>query len=132
MKKSFKEWLFDGMNVKDKSNKYLTCDRVNADETKIIVRVADSHLIPTRYGWALILDYSHVVFLKDWAVDQNYFGNEVMLTKQYFNVKEWGAHEEFGDDEDNLKWETWLNVAKEQDAYRDEDGHRLTQVRWTK
>lgn len=132
MKKNFKEFLFKGLNVKDKSNKYLTCDRVSADETKIVVKVADSHLVPTRYGWALILDYSHVIFLKDWAVNQNYFGNEVILTKQYFNVKEWGAHEAFCDDEENLSWDTWLEVAKAQDNFRDEAGYKLNPVRWAK
>lgn len=114
MKREFNQFRFQGLNYQSYSNKYYTMNRVNDTEDKIVVKVADAHLIPTRYGYALILDRTHVVFLKDWAVSRNWFGNEVLLTKEYFNVKEWGDHEDFADDEKNLDWNTWLEVAKEQ------------------
>ena len=86
MKKDFNEYRFKELNYRNKSNKYLTMDRVSADETKIVVKVGDSHIIETRFGFALILDEKHVVFLKNWQVDSNYYGTEVILTKEYFTV----------------------------------------------
>lgn len=43
-KKNFNEFRFQGLDFKSLSNKYWTMKRVNADESKIVVRVADSHL----------------------------------------------------------------------------------------
>ena len=94
-KEEFNEFRFSGLEYRSKSNKYYTMNRVSEDENKIVVKVADDHLIKTQYGYALILDYSHVVFLKDWQVSCNYFGNEVLLQREFFNVKEWGKHDEF-------------------------------------
>lgn len=133
MKKDFNEFRFAGLNMRDKSNKYLTMDRVSADETKIVVKVADSHILPTKYGYALILDENHVVFLKSWQVSSNYFGNEVLLNKEFFQVKEWGDFSnEFGSNEENLIWDTWVEIAKDQDALVDEDGFKINGVRWEK
>lgn len=131
MKKDFNDFRFSGLNYRDQSNKYFTMERVNADETKIVVRVGESHLLQTKYGYALILDCSHVVFLKNWQVSCNYFGNEVLLDKKYFEVKEWGEHYDFGENAENLEWETWLNAAKEQSQV-DEDGFKITPVKWEK
>lgn len=132
MKKDFNEFRFAGLNYRDKSNKYYTMNRVSDDENKIVVKVADEHLLQTKYGFALILDCSHVVFIKDWQVDKNYYGNEVLLTKEYFNVKEWGDFTDFGEEPENLKWETWLETAKEQDSLVDEDGEKMNKVNWQK
>lgn len=132
MKKDFNEFRFAGLDYKECSNKYFTMNRVNQDETKIVVKISDSHLLKTRYGYGLILDDKHVVFLKDWQVSNNYFGIEVLLTKEYFNVKEWGDFSEFGADEANLKWETWLEAAKAQDQLLDEDGYKANKVKWEK
>lgn len=124
-KKDFNEYRFAGLDFKSASNKYWTMKRVNADESKIVVKVDESMLQPTRYGYALILDDKHVVFIKDWQVNINYFGCEVLLTKEYFNVKEWGTWESFGDEPQNLEWAEWLRVAKlQQDAE--------TVVKWEK
>ena len=132
MKKDFNEFRFAGLNYRDKSNKYFTMNRVSEDENKIVVKVADEHLLQTKYGFALILDCSHVVFVKDWQVDRNFYGNEVILTKEYFNVKEWGDFSNFGEEPENLKWETWLETAKEQDSLVGEDGEKLNRVNWQK
>lgn len=130
-KKDFNDFRFEGLNWRQQSNKYLTMDRVSEDETKIVVKVGSSHLIETKYGYALILDHSHVVFLKSWQVSENYYGNEVLLTKKFFNVKEWGEHEDFEEEPKNLKFEEWLETAKEQNE-KDEDGIRSNPVRWEK
>lgn len=132
MSKSFNEYRFEGLNYTDASNKYYTMERVNPDETKIVVKVASSHLLKTKFGYALILDFDHVVFLKNWQVDINYFGCEVLLTKDFFNVKNWGEFSDFGEEKENLEWSTWLDVAKAQNAAVDEDGMRCNRVKWAK
>lgn len=117
MSKSFNEFRFEGLNYHSWSNKYYTMSRVNDDETKIVVKVADVHLLKTQYGYGLILDASHVVWLKDWQVSSNYYGNEVLLNKDFFNVKEWGDFSNnFMDEPEHCTWEHYLSVAKEQAA----------------
>lgn len=128
-KTDFNDFRFDGLNWRQSSNEYVTMERVSDDENKIVVEVAPEHLIRTKYGYALILDYSHVVFLKSWQVSDNYFATEVMLTREFFNVKEWGEHEAFGDEPENLNYNTWLETAKEQNAV-DEDGFKINKVNW--
>ena len=132
MSKNFNEYRFEGLNYTDASNKYYTMERVNSDETKIVVKVASSHLLKTKFGYALILDYDHVVFLKSWQVDINYFGCEVLLTKKFFNVKNWGEFSDFGEEKENLEWSTWVDVAKAQNAAVDGDGMRCNRVKWSK
>ena len=106
-------------------------NRVSNDENKIVVKVADSHLQKTKFGYALILDQNHVTFLKDWQVNQNYFGNEVLLNRDYWNPKEWGEFEDFGENPENLEWITWLEIAKEQNG-TDDDGIKINPVKWEK
>lgn len=127
---SFDNFRFDGLNFHRASNKYLTMDRVSKDENKIVVKVSDEHLLATKYGYALILDRSHVVFVKDWAVSSNWFGNEVLLTKKFWNVKEWGNFEDFDINEDNYNFDNWVKAAKEQDELRDDEGCKLNEVRF--
>lgn len=129
-KNDFNNFRFEGLNWYQYSNKYYSMDRVSADESKIVVKVGESHILKTKFGYALILDYSHVVFLKDWQVSDNYFGVEVLLQKEYFIVKEWGTFEDFGDDPENLDFNTWLEAAKAQANFKDEDGEALNRVRW--
>ena len=129
-KAEFNDFRFEGLNWRQQTNQYLTMNRVSADEKKIVVKVADSHLQPTKYGFALILDDSHVVFLKSWQVSSNYYGNEVLLQKDFWHVKEWGLFDAFSENDEDLKFESWLQAAKEQDAWVDEDGFKLNSVKW--
>lgn len=115
---------FEGLNLKKISNKYYTCDRVNADGTRIVVRVATGQLFRTRYGYGMILDRSHVVWLKDWQVSISYdkdglgdYFCEVIINKDYFNVKQWGEFNDYSDDAANLDWQAWLDAAKDQQAH---------------
>lgn len=130
-KKDFNEFRFEGLNPTKKSNQYLTMNRVSDNENKIVVKVGGAHLIKTKYGYALILDNTHVVFLKEWAVDCNWFGNEVLLDREYFTVKEWGNHEDFETNEEALNFDFWVELAKEQDSRFDEDGFKINKVNWT-
>lgn len=111
-KKEFNDFRFEDLNYANISNKYFTMDRVNENEDKIVVKVGEEHLLKTKFGYALILDLYHVLFLKDWQVDENYFGNEVLLTKEFFKPKKWGEHIMFSENEDNLFFEQWLNEQK--------------------
>ena len=132
MKKNFNDFRFKDLNYRSASNNYFTMDRVSADETKIVVKVDSNQLIKTKFGYALVLDKNNVVFLKDWQVSENWFGNEVLLDKKFWLVKEWGDHESFSANAENLKWEKWLEVAKEQDAALTEEGYKATEVKWEK
>lgn len=126
MSKSFNDFRFAGLNHRDASNKYMSMDRVSEDECRIVVKVADCHLFPTAYGFGLIIDHSHVLWLKDWAVSESWYGNEVMLDKKFFNVREsTRGFDDFDDDEDTLTWGHWLDIAK---AQRDAGN----EVRWAK
>lgn len=131
-KTNFNDFRFSGLEYRSYSNKYFTMKRVSDDESKIVVKVADVHLQKTKYGYALILNRKHVVFLKEWQVSQNYFGNEVLLQKEYFNVKEWGNHEQFSDNEEYLSFDEWLKTAHEQENLIDELGRKKNPVKWEK
>jgi hypothetical protein len=104
--------------TRDLSNNYLEIDkRTSADGNKCIVKVGDNHLIMTKYGYGLVLDKDHVVFLKDWQVSRNNYGNEVILNKQYWNVKKWGDWSgRFSEtNPQNHDFKTWNSAAKEQE-----------------
>lgn len=116
----FNEFRFEGLDARKISNKYMTMKRVSDDKNKIVVKVGDSHILKTKFGYALILNAEYVVFIKDWQVDQNYYGNEVLLNKEFFIPKKWGDFSlEFGYEEDNLNWEEWLNTAIAQSENED-------------
>ena len=100
-KTNFNDYRFEGLDYKSYSKKYYTMKRVSDDETKIVVCVNSPRLLPTKYGWALILDLKHVVFLQDWAVNCTHFGN--------------GFHSFCKNEEEALDFQTWVNLAKEQD-----------------
>lgn len=109
------DYWYGGLNAYRRSNKYITMNRVSSDENRIVVKVGEDHLITTQYGYGLILDDSHVVFLKTQNVSKNWYGNEVILNKQYFNVKKWGDFSDrFISEPKNLNFSEWVNVAKEQ------------------
>ena len=124
---NFNEFRFEGLKCRKVSNKYFTMSRVSEDENKIIVKVDDNHIVKTRYGYALILNAEYVLFLKEWQVDQNYYGNEVLLNKEFFIPKKWGDFSlDFEFEEDNLDWNEWLNTAIAQNNEEDNE------VRWTR
>ena len=125
MKKDFNEYRFEGLKHHRISNKYLSMNRVSENEEKIVVKVGDNHILETAYGYALILDSKNVVFLKNWQVSRNYYGTEVLLDKNYFNVKKWGNFENLfiEENEEEHKFETWSKAAKlqEQEEVKWED-----------
>lgn len=117
----FNQFRFEGLSLTEKSNKYLTMNRFNEDETKIVVKIGEEHLKSTQYGYALILDNETVVFLKEWQINSNYYGIECLLTKEYFIPKKWGNWDRFTKNEENCIFENWVKIAKEQQNYQEKD-----------
>lgn len=113
----FNDFRFKALNYRDVSNKYLTMDRVSDDNNKIVVNVGDEHLLPTKYGYALILDEFNVVFLKKWAVDINYFGNYVLLNRDFWQVKKFKHNRHFdfiGENKNLHDFDFWVEAANDQ------------------
>lgn len=115
-KQEFNNYRFAGLNPKQGSNNYLTMNRVSEDGNKIVIRCSLDLLQPTKYGYAFILDAKHVVFIKDWQVSSNWFGNEVMLDRNYYTIKEWGDHSaDFeAKDEEDMSFDYYKQVALNQ------------------
>lgn len=131
-KQEFNNFRFEGLHAREMSNKYYHLNRVSDDKNKIVVKVASEHLLKTQYGYALILNSKQVVFLKEWQVDMNWYGNEVILSRDYFIVKNWGDFPNFSNEELNNKFEDWLEIAKEQDSLVDEEGFPINSCHWKK
>lgn len=105
-----------GLKPRYTTDNYITMNRVSDTGDKIVVKVAKGQIFETRYGYGLILDKNHVVWLKDFQVYTSSYGTEVILNKNYFNVKQWGDFsDQFAKNEENYKFETWVNAAKEQE-----------------
>lgn len=128
-KQVFNDFRFEGLNAHQVSNKYLTMNRRNDSNSRLVIKVDSSNIRKTQYGYLLILNKTNVVFLKDWQVSDNYFGTEVLLDKKYFNVKEFGNWGDFEADDTYLIFDNWVKVAEEQ-SEREEDGTPINQVRW--
>jgi len=128
----FNKFRFDGMNFKVHTIKYVTMDRVNADATKLCVKVDPTLVFKTKYGYGVHLNEKHVLFLKDWQVDMNIYGCEILLNKEFFTPKEFGFDRRYsGEKWDKLlKWDTWVRIATIQDSKIDEDGVKLNEVKW--
>lgn len=115
---------------------YMVGSHVSEDGNTAVIKIAANHVIPTKYGYAVIVDAKRVVFIKHWQVwgtsfkDGSYI---ISFNRQYYQVKEWGDHsEEFGEYEDINEsslgnFENLVKLAKEQEEYYagvdvDEDG----------
>lgn len=133
MTKFTRDFLLGGLNPREISAKYSTCDRVSDNEEKIVVRVADTNLFDSRYGYGLILGRTKFIWLKRWQVlAPNWFTpkgkRDVVLTKEYFKVQD--STSEFkginvGDCESDSEfekangyhgWEDLVDFAKRQEA----------------
>lgn len=123
----FNEFRFKGLDwykqSMSKSSSYLRMNRVSEDGDKVVVRVADSHIKPTRYGDVqLQLDRQHAVYLKHWQVESHTDpysganGYEVVLDRKYFKPKETRyANKDFSSDKSRLSFDHWRKVAESQD-----------------
>lgn len=80
----FQNYRFSGLEWREASNKYYGIKQYNKNADTAIIRVDDSHLIQTKYGYGFKTDADHVVWLKDWQVNQNWHGNYVLANKKYW------------------------------------------------
>lgn len=117
----FNAYRFKGLDAHECSNNYLTMKRINDTRDKVVIKVADCHLLRTQYGFMFLLDNTHVLFLKFWQVDKNYFGNEILIDKDYFKPKEYGQWADIEQNDEALNFDFWLKIADEQ---------KETKVRW--
>lgn len=106
------------------SSTYVRANRVSKDEEHIAVMVGPGMLKPTRYGFALQLDETHVQYVKGWQLKGQYLpykgqvGTNVSLSKKYWNPKEAKAsNPDFFAEAENLSWGHWLSVAKMQQSH---------------
>ena len=121
------------------SNQYveLRGAHVSEDGNNAVVKISSNHVIPTRYGYAIIVDAKRVVFIKHWQVwgtsfkDGSYI---ISFNRQFYQVKEWGDHSENFGEYDDINDSSFGNfdnlakLAKEQEEYYagydiDEDGY---------
>ena len=131
--KDFDLFRFKGLEPKIASNKYLHMNRVSADKSKIVVRFGTAHIFRTEYGFGFIVGQNHIVWLKNWQVDFNWYADafdacEIVLDKQFYNPKE--ANKPFDEIsvDNELGYYTWdelVEIAEEQD--KAQDG-----VKWTR
>lgn len=117
MSRDFNKFRFEGLDYKTSGKSHWSMKRISDDESKIIVDVAPEQIFGTKYGFGLILDRTHVCFVKDWNVLAGMYGHTlVVLSKQYFKAKEFGERDDYADDGYNCTWDAWLMAAKRQAA----------------
>lgn len=96
---------FKAEQVKKLSNQYkeLVGQHVSDDGNNAVLKIAAGHVFKTRYGYGVIVDATHVVFIKDWQVwgfsrdQQSYIIN---FNRDYYQVKEYGDFPDFEHYED--------------------------------
>lgn len=117
MLNKFYKNIFAKLKPKDMitDNKYFSMERTSSDESQCIVTVSENRLRRSKFDtYMLILDQTHVLFLKKWAVCFTPKGPNVFLDSNFWNVKEFGNFEKYGDDEEMLNFETWYHIALNQ------------------
>ena len=131
----FQNYRFDGLEWEKGSNKYYRVQQYNPNSDNAIIRVADEHLIKTQYGYGFKTDAEHVVWVKDWQVNQNYYGNFVLANKKYWKEqKSKYTDNNLGiwDKKSSNRLDTFDKVkalAKEQYEYR-KKSDSITKIPW--
>ena len=113
---------FNQDDFQDYSNKRIKYvgSMVNGDESKILLVVSPEKLRETKYGYGLIIDAEHVVFIKSWQVLGTCYERMnsylIVLDRNYFSVKEFqfaDQGDEFGESE-TTTFDDFKEVAKMQ------------------
>lgn len=133
----FDKFRFGDLRPRRDSNAYYEVDRINSAKDKIIVTVPSERVFQTKYGYGLILNADHVLWLKSWQVGRGKLWNgsryevhtNVLLQKNYFNPSK--ANYERTDypyERVSLTWQEWEGYARAQSkngrAYWKIDGQR--------
>lgn len=99
--------------------------QVSTDGENVVVLVGADHVFPTKYGYGVIVDASHVVWVKSWQVwglNRAKNAYAINFSKAFYSVKEYG---DFSDNfSDNLEksalssFEKVVELANEQAELR--------------
>ena len=126
----FNNFRFGDMGYKIHTIRYMTMNRVNEDKTKVVVKVDPRMLYKTKFGYAMHLNEKYVIYLKEWQVDMNPDGCEILLNKDYFKPVEYGFSRGYQGYDHLLNWDTWVRIATKQDAALDLEGNKANEVKW--
>ena len=77
------------------SNKYtdFTGNQVSEDGNNAVILISDEHVFNTRYGYGVIVDASHVVWVKPWQVwgiNRTNTAYAINFARDFYTVKEYG------------------------------------------
>ena len=86
---------FGSEQIKELSNKYnhFIGSHVSRDGNNAVLNIGSEHVFPTKFGYGVIVDRSHTVFVKPWQVwgrNRDNGGYVINFNKQYYNVKNGG------------------------------------------
>lgn len=93
---------------------------VSDDNNNAVIKISGKHIIETKYGYAVIMSNTEVVFIKHWQVwGVNYKSNAYIINfnRDFFNIKTWGNHDDFSSERTFNSFEDVIALAKEQEAH---------------
>lgn len=124
---------FGSEQIQTLSNKYnqLKGPHVSKDGDNAVVNISPSHVFPTKYGYGVIVDQSHTVFVKPWQVwgrNRDNGGYVVNFNRQYYNVKKWGNHDGFSSDSKTAlnDFNKVVKLAKQQEKFYKKNGEKFS------
>ena len=116
--KNYKFKGFQEEQFRKLSNKYTEFigKQVSDDKENAVVLISAEHVFTTRYGYGVIVDSSHVVWVKSWQVWGINLTNTayaINFSREFYNVKEYGDFSEnFSDDLENSMLGDFEKVVK--------------------
>ena len=121
----FNEYRFKGFKYEDQSNKYWKFNsQVNNDGSKILVKIApDNYFTYTaksgHINYVIKLDRNHVAFIKWWQMFEGWYGDYMLIDKNYWRPVESNKPNEDMVEKADLSYDHLLEIAKEQKAKTD-------------
>ena len=109
------------------SNKYTEFigKQVSDDKENAVVLISAEHVFTTRYGYGVIVDSSHVVWVKSWQVwgiNRTNTAYAINFSREFYNVKEYGDFSDrFSDDLESsmfCDFDKVVKIANEQAELR--------------
>lgn len=137
MSKFDAEYTYKGFGsrqiIKD-SNKYsrLEGSHVSKDGNNAVLNIGSSHIFQTKYGYGVIVDAKHTVFVKPWQVwgtNRANGGYVVNFNRQYYNVKKYGDHSANfaqGGKDALTNFDKVVKMAKQQEKFYKKKGMKFT------
>ena len=125
--KNYKFKGFQEEQFKKISNKYTEFigKQVSEDQNNAVILISEEHVFATRYGYGVIVDSSHVVWVKSWQVwgiNRTNTAYAINFSREFYNVKEYGDFSEnFSDDLENSMlgdFDKVVKIANEQAELR--------------